>query len=307
VRILAIDGGGIRGIIPALVLCEVEKRTGKRTAQLFDLVAGTSTGGILACALTRPGALAADELVGLYAEEGPRIFHRDLVKRVLSVDGWIGERYDDDGLNAALERYLGGAYLREATTPVMVTAYDIHGRFAFFFRSSRAKRDPTYDFPLWQVARSTAAAPTYFEPWEATDVAGARTYPLIDGGIYANNPAMCALAELGHERVDLVASLGTGSQIRPYEYSKVRRWGQLAWARPLLDMVFDGLSDTVDFQVAGLLAAGGYVRLQTALTIAKDDMDDASEQNLRDLREEGRKLVREKSAEIDDLCARLTA
>jgi predicted acylesterase/phospholipase RssA len=306
-RILAIDGGGIRGIIPALVLCEIEKRTGRRTAELFDLVAGTSTGGILACALTRPGALAAEELVGLYAEEGPRIFSRPLLKRVLSVNGWVDERYDDDGLNAALVRYLGGAHLREATTAVMVTAYDIAGRFAFFFRSERAKADPTYDFPLWEVARSTAAAPTYFEPWEATDLAGARTYPLIDGGIYANNPAMCALAELGRERVDLVGSLGTGSQIRPYSYAKARRWGQLAWARPLIDMVFDGLADTVDFEVAGLLAPGAYVRLQTALTIAKDDMDDASQRNLSDLREEGRKLVRERAAEIDALCARLTA
>jgi hypothetical protein len=188
----------------------------------------------------------------------------------------------------------------------MVTAYDISGRFAFFFRSERAKRDATYDFPLWEVARSTAAAPTYFEPWEATDVTGAATYPLVDGGIYANNPSMCAVAELGREKVDLVASLGTGGQIRPYKYADARGWGQLAWARPLVDMVFGGLADTVDFEVGALLPPGGYVRLQTKLTIARDDMDDASEQNLSDLREEGRKLLRERAAEVDALCEKLS-
>lgn len=300
-RILSIDGGGIRGIIPALVLAEVERRTGRRTADLFDLVAGTSTGGILACALTRPGALAAEDLVGLYEQEGPRIFSRSLLKRISSADGLLDERYGDDGLNDALRRYLGELRLSEATTPILVTAYDLQGRFAFFFRSSRAATDPTYDFPLWEVARATSAAPTYFEPWRVTDVAGARSYPLVDGGIYANNPAMCAVAEAG-SAARIVASLGTGSQIRPYSYERARGWGQLEWARPLIDMVFDGQADTVDHQVAAACPPGGYVRLQTALDIANDDMDDASAQNLRDLRREGEKLIARETARIDDLC-----
>jgi uncharacterized protein len=305
VRILAIDGGGIRGIIPALVLTEIERRTGRRIAELFDLIAGTSTGGILACALTRRRALRAEQLVGLYEEEGPGIFSRSLLKRITSADGWIDERYEDDGLNAALQRYLGDASLSQATTPILVTAYDIEGRFAFFFRSARAAADPSYDFPLWEVARATSAAPTYFEPWRVTDAAGARTYPLVDGGIYANNPAMCAVAEAGRTEIELVASLGTGAQIRPYRYEQARNWGQLAWARPLIDMVFDGLADTVDFQVAAACAPGGYTRLQTALEDANDDMDDASAANLRALRAEGERLVAREAQRIDALCERL--
>lgn len=305
-RVLSIDGGGIRGIVPALVLCEIERRTGRRVAEMFDLIAGTSTGGILACALARPGALAADELLGLYSEEGPDIFRRTWLKRLFSAEGLADERYEDDGLNDALQRFLGDAYLRECTTEVMVTAYDIKGRFAFFFRSERARRDPTYDFPLWEVARATSAAPTYFEPWEATDVAGARAYPLIDGGIFANNPAMCALADCAGKDVDLLLSLGTGSQIRPYDLHKARWWGQLEWARPLVDMVFDGLADTVDFQVASILG-DRYVRLQTPLDVAQDDMDDASEQNLADLREDARRLVRREERAIERVCAILSA
>jgi len=305
VKVLSIDGGGIRGIIPATVLCEIERRTGRPIAELFDLIAGTSTGGILACALAKPGALSADELIALYEGEGPRIFDRSLLKRITSLQGWIDERYDDAGLDRALRTFLGDSKLSEVRTPIFVTAYDIEGRFAFFFRSERAAADPAYDFPLHAVARATSAAPTYFEPAEVTDLAGARTYPLIDGGVYAVNPAMCAWADHPGE-VELLASLGTGGHTRPYSFEQARGWGQIEWARPLIDVVFDGIADTIDFQLAQVLPAG-YLRFQVELDEASDDLDDASPENLERLREAGRRLVRENEAAIDDLCARLTA
>jgi len=181
VRILAIDGGGIRGMIPAIVLAEIERRTGRRTAELFDLIAGTSTGGILACGLTRPGAdgtpaFTAADLIGLYESEGPEIFERRLLKRITSVGGLTDERYDDSGLNAALRRYLDGAVLSRTVTDIFITAYDIERRAAFFFRSSRAREDPTYDFTLFGAARATAAAPTDFAPVSRA------VYTLIYGG-----------------------------------------------------------------------------------------------------------------------------
>jgi len=309
VKVLCIDGGGIRGLIPALVLSEIERRTGRRTAELVDLVAGTSTGGILACALTRPGAdgrplYSADELAGIYIEEGPRIFHRSLLKRIFSLEGWVDERYDDAGLNAALLRYLADGRLSEALTDVLVTAYDIQDRFAFFFRSARARTDPTYDFPLFQVARATSAAPSYFEPAEATDVAAARTYPLIDGGIFAVNPSLCAYADVvaGAEELELMLSLGTGEHTRPYTFEQTRDWGQLEWARPGLEMVFDGVADTIEFEAATLMR-DRYVRLQTKLNIASDDFDDASQANLAALRAEAEQLIAGSDAQLDRVCA----
>jgi uncharacterized protein len=313
VKVLCIDGGGIRGLIPALVLAEIERRTGRRTAELVDFVAGTSTGGILACGLTRAGAdgsplYSAEELAGIYVEEGPRIFHRTLLKRIFSVEGWVDERYDDGGLNAALERYLGDALLSQALCDVLVTAYDIHDRFAFFFRSDRARRDPTYDFPLVRVARATSAAPSYFEPIEATDRAGARTYPLIDGGVYAVNPSMVAYADIVaagmRDRLELMLSLGTGEQIRAYTYEQARGWGQLGWARPALSMVFDGVADTIEFECRQLMG-DRYVRLQTALELASDDLDDASAANLAALRTEAERLIEASSDELDRVCAML--
>jgi patatin-like phospholipase/acyl hydrolase len=315
VKILCIDGGGIRGLIPALVLAEIERRTGRRTAEMVDFVAGTSTGGILACALTRRGPdggplFTAEELAGIYVEEGPRIFRRSLLKRLFSIDGWIDERYEDDGLDAALERYLGDAPLSDALTDVLVTAYDIHDRFAFFFRSQRARNDPAYDFPLVQVARATSAAPSYFEPAQVTDRAGARTYPLIDGGVYAVNPSMCAYADVvaagRADGLELMLSLGTGAHTRAYTFEETRGWGQLGWARPALDMVFDGVADTIDFE-ARTLMGDRYVRLQTELDLASDDLDDASQSNLADLRTEADRLIAASASELDRVCAILAA
>jgi patatin-like phospholipase/acyl hydrolase len=310
VKVLCIDGGGIRGLIPALVLSEIEQRTGRRTAELFDLIAGTSTGGILACGLTRRGPdgrplYSAAELAGIYLDEGPRIFHRSLLKRIFSLEGWLDERYEDEGLNAALLRYLDDASLSDAVTDVLVTAYEIHDRFAFFFRSARARTDPHYDFPLAAVARATAAAPTYFEPAEATDVAGARTYPLIDGGVYAVNPSMCAYADVagsGHAaELALMLSLGTGAHTRAYTFEQTRWWGQLEWARPVLDMVFDGVADTIEFE-ARTLMGDRYIRLQTGLELASDDLDDASASNLAALRAEAEQLIGASAAELDRAC-----
>ena len=319
VKILAIDGGGIRGIIPALVLAEIEERTGRHVAELFDLIAGSSTGGILAAALTRPAEggygpaharYAARDLLGLYEAEGPEIFDRTLLKRIRSVDGLFDERYDAKGLDSALDAYLGRTKLSETVTDVLITAYEIEGRFAFFFRSSRARTDPTYDFTLADATRATAAAPTYFEPARVTDVAGARTYALIDGGVFAVNPALCAVAEVARtgrrDEVELVVSLGTGSHTRPLPYEEARDWGQIEWARPIVDVLFDGQAETTDFACAQLLPGGGYHRFQTELTHASDDLDDASPENLVALRKEGERLVAARSREIDELCAALT-
>jgi patatin-like phospholipase/acyl hydrolase len=304
-KVLSIDGGGIRGLIPALVLAEIERRTGRRTAEMFDLIAGTSTGAILASALARRGEdgspmYSAEDLSQIYITEGPKIFDQSLLKKFTSVGGLIDEKYDDDGLNTALEAYLGTARLKEAVTDVMLTAYDIHDRFAFFFRSSRARTDDEYDFSLRDAARASSAAPTYFEPIEVTDAAGARSYPLIDGGIYAINPAMCAYAEVAPD-LEVLASLGTGAHTKPYEFSEVKGWGKLEWAQPLIDMVFDGIADTVDFEAA-TLAGDRYMRFQAELRYASDALDDASESNLRRLEGDAERLIAEQTSEIEALC-----
>jgi uncharacterized protein len=291
-KVLAIDGGGIRGLIPALVLAEIESRTGRRAAELFDLIAGTSTGAIIACALVRPNPMPAVRAAELYETDGPKVFDRSLLKQVTSLGGLIDERYDAEGLLATLRRHLGDRRLAEATTPVLLTVYDLESRQAVLLRRGD-------DLTLVQAAHASSAAPTYFEPVRA----GART--LVDGGVFAINPAALAYAEAGGD-VDVLASLGTGEHTRRLRFEEVKDWGQLEWARPILDVVFDGGADAVDTQLASLLD-GRYVRLQTRLDEASDALDDASPGNLAALRREAERLIARRSEDIDRLCAALTS
>jgi patatin-like phospholipase/acyl hydrolase len=290
-KILAIDGGGIRGLIPAVVLAEIEKRAGRPISSLFDLVAGTSTGAILACGLTRPNPIPADRLAAIYEEEGPQIFHASLLKKITSLGGVIDERYEASGLVRSLRRHLGDTRLGEAITAILVTAYDLEARQALVLG-----RDD--DVSMVDAAHASSAAPTYFEPLRV----GERT--LIDGGVFAINPAILAYGE-ANGRIDVLASLGTGEQTSRLPYREVKDWGEIKWARPILDVVFDGSADVVD-AVLERLIDGNYIRLQTRLGAASDALDDASPENLAALRREADQLIARRSADIDRLCALIT-
>jgi patatin-like phospholipase/acyl hydrolase len=142
-KVLSIDGGGIRGIIPAMVLAEIERRTGKRTAEVFDLVAGTSTGGILALGLTKPGEdggpeYSARKLIALYETEGGRIFDRSVWHRIHSVGGLAEEKYPATGIEEVALEYFGDVRLSQAHKEVLVTAYEIEKRGPWFFKRRHA-------------------------------------------------------------------------------------------------------------------------------------------------------------------------
>jgi uncharacterized protein len=270
---------------------------------MFDLIAGTSTGGILACALCAPDPLPASELVSLYEDEGPKIFDRSLFQRIKSAEGLLDEKYDDAALDRALERFLGQKRLSEARPDLIVPAYDTALPGPYFFKTSKARATPeTDDFPLSVVARATSAAPTYFEPVELDERA------LVDGGVFAVNPAMSAFAEVLKEvdaREVVLLSLGTGQHTLKRSFDEIKDWGVAKWARPILEVVFDGVSDAVDYQLDHVLGGDRYWRLQTELTLASDDLDDASEDNLAKLRGHAEDMIREQSATLDAALARL--
>jgi hypothetical protein len=307
--LLAIDGGGIRGLIAARVLAELEERTGKPVADGFDLVAGTSTGGILALGLSLPGdsgapKYAAAELADLYREHGAEIFPQSRWTLRNLTRGVFDERYSAKGLERVLRAYFGDAPLGAALKPVLISSYDIQGCEPHFFKSWR---EPHRAVRMRDAARATSAAPTYFEP-ALVDTGGA-TNALVDGGVFINNPAMSAYAEArllfpDTPEEDLrVVSVGTGALTEPLSYRAARGWGKLGWVRPLLDVMFDGVSDAVDYQLRALLnrpgAARRYYRLQTRLDNASDAMDDASEKNLDKLEEDAAALIRAHEADLD--------
>lgn len=319
IKILSIDGGGIRGVIPAMVLAEIERLTGKPVAELFHLIAGTSTGGILALGLAKPDdqrkpQFSARQMVSLYEQEGSRIFSASLWQKIRRLGNLLDEKYPADGIEDVLHEYFGEARFKDVVTDVVVTAYETERRFPFFFKSRNAKTKDGYDVEMRLVARATSAAPTYFEPLKLDVSDPAEYYSLIDGGVYANNPAMCGYVEartMFPEATEfLVVSLGTGELTRPLRYQDVKGWGLAQWAQPILNVVFDGVSSTVDYQLRQLLPpnASGvmrYYRFQVRLDPSTDDLDDASRDNMRSLKLLAESLIRDRTDDLHDLCAQL--
>ncbi|MCG8420600.1 MAG: patatin-like phospholipase family protein [Proteobacteria bacterium] len=339
VRILSLDGGGIRGIIPGQVLCEIEKmiqqatgKPGARVADYFDLVAGTSTGGILTCALLCPdednpaqSRFSASEVVDMYLERGDEIFEIPLWHRISSGSGTLDEKYPADGLEEVLEDYFGELWLSDLVKPCLIPAYDIRRRRAHFFTQHGAERNLAQDFRVRDVARATAAAPTYFE----TVRIKSRTkvpYPLIDGGVFANNPALCAYAEVraGYARAHgispparadsmAILSIGTGKVEKSYTYREAKDWGSLQWLRPLIDILLAGTAETVDYQLRQIYdavkAPNQYLRVEPAInpSVVSPDLDNASPENLVALRELGQETAERDSALLKEFVDMLIA
>lgn len=319
IRILSIDGGGIRGILPAMVLADIERRTGRPIWQLFDLIAGTSTGGLMALALCVPGPdggarHTARDLVRLYEVEGKRVFSRSTWHKIRAVGNLVDGKYPASGMEGVLEDYFGEARLKDSLTETLVTAYEIERRMPFLFKSFAAQQKPHYDYLMKQIVRAATAAPTYFEPAQIQIDGPSDYYALIDGAVFAYNPGMCAYVhalERFPEAEDfLVVSLGTGELTRRLGYEDVKDWGAARWAQPVFSVMCDGLSSTVHHQLHQLLPAGShgrkrYYRFQARLDVGNDDMDDASNGNLRILKLLAEDMLQANRSQLRTLCEHL--
>ncbi len=314
-RILSIDGGGIRGILPARFLHELEVRTGKPVCKIFDLIAGTSTGGILALALSRPGRknspkYSALDVMKLYENEGRNIFSKSPWKTAMSLGNIVDAKYDEKGIEGVLQKYFGNTRISESLTNVIVPSYELEQRTPFFFKSKKARDDSNYDFLMKDIARATSAAPTYFDCLKLKAYPTVDYLALIDGGVFANNPAMCAYAEakkiFGKNEDIIIVSIGTGQMTRRIRYEESKDWGVIQWARPLLSIVFDGVSGSVEYQLKMLLSDDPnlkrYFRFQTRLDTGNDNLDDASATNIRVLKLKAESMIAENDQQLTELC-----
>lgn len=287
-RILSLDGGGIRGLVSCLWLAGVEEalaQAGKPGVRgSFDLVSGSSTGALIACGL----AMGLDplRLETLYRERREEIFPC-MAGRLWSratravTQGFSAPRYDARGLEKVLKDVFGGATLGDLAMPVLVTAYDTLSRKPVIFKSFKPEHRA---LKVWEVCRASTAAPTYF-PAHGMEVEG-RACAMIDGGVVANNPTACAIAEamrkdnrVNNSRELVVLSVGSGERNRPISLRSAREWGALEWAIPIIDVLFDGNTDSVDY-IARHLIGDGYFRMQAELVVGLDDLDDTSATNI---------------------------
>jgi predicted acylesterase/phospholipase RssA len=294
-RVLSIDGGGIRGIIPATVLADVERRSGQAIASLFDLIVGTSTGGILTLGLTVPDGEgrgprnSAASLRELYTSQAETIFAgggkpnwtqriwgtRD-PKQWLKNPGKIlmdsaqkagapfggnpafagSARYFPSGLEEVLGAQLAGAPLSSALTHVLVTSYDMAYGEPVLFSSQPLERTIT-GVPMSVVARATSAGPTYFEP-QLLNVDGKQRV-LVDGGVYINNPAMLAFAMAPVDRQLVLVSLGTGERnpAAPRTPEQIKSANWLSTVRQVMDASMTGGGQIADAVLRTLASTDG--------------------------------------------------
>ena len=257
-RILSIDGGGIRGIIPVILLERLGAAAGAPAwIDSADLIAGTSTGGLIALALAAGKSLA--QIRDVYTQRGAEIFDRSLWRIVSSLGSLIGAKYDIANLQRVVEPFFGrSTRLSDLRRRVLIASFDLDsgGRS----RQGRTWKPKLFhNFPgpdsdgeelAWKVGLQTSAAPTYFAPYDG----------FVDGGVYAANPSMCALAQTQDPRIPtmpkideiVLLSLGTGLSLQ-HIAAKSPDWGDAQWIEPLLGIMLDAVSGIADYQCRQIL------------------------------------------------------
>lgn len=343
ITILTIDGGGVRGIIPGTILqyleAELQKLDGPdvRIADYFDVIGGTSTGGLVTGMLTAPNKqnrplFAAKDITQFYLDQCPKIFP---VKRGIS--GWFqsiysaarGPKYSGDYLHKLLRDLVGGVRLHQLLTNVVIPAFDTNLEQPIVFSTFEAKHDVSKDAYLSDVCISTSAAPTYLPAhhFETKDSEGnTREFHLIDGGVAANNPSLIAVDQVTQEslrhgedwvslskaedkRKILVLSLGTGYKTASYKASDVAKWGLLGWLRqenavPLVSIFMQSSSDMIDIYTSLVFQAFdakmNYLRIQeNELTGDTASVDNSTTENLKELVKIGEKLLEKSVSRVN--------
>ncbi|KAB1214662.1 Patatin-like protein 2 [Morella rubra] len=313
VTVLSIDGGGVRGIIPATILDYLESKLQQldgpdaRLADYFDIIAGTSTGGLVTTMLTSPNKdnrplFAAKDIINFYLQHSPKIFPQKSQKSFVSslaslVGSMMRPKYDGKYLRSLTNGLLGDLTLKQTLTNVIIPTFDINHLQPVIFSTNDAKLNDSKNARLADICISTSAAPTFLpaHDFETKDAEGKpRSFNLIDGGVVANNPTMMAMSQILKEilmqnteandikpmeysKRTLVLSLGTGVAKHDAKYSATRasKWGLLGWlydkgANPLFDVYVDASSDMVDFHVSTLFQA--LDRKNSYLRIQDDEL-----------------------------------
>lgn len=327
-RILTIDGGGIKGILSGHILVALEAKlnnlyekkfgapraTPIRVAEYFDFVAGTSTGGILTCLLlhsSQPkpaGALdktscisncTATDAVNLYVEHCQQIFTKSFWSKIPLLSGIFGPKFKIKDYEKLLKKYFQSDRMSDLTRPCLIASYDIEVRHAVFFTQGDALRSHGFDYPLTQVIRATSAAPTYFPPAEVKSP-DKNIIPIhaIDGGVFANNPSMCAFVEaikmnFGKISFDnfYIVSLGLATKQDSYDFKKALGWGLIKWIQPIISIMMSGVSETVDYQLRKIYGAIGkpeyYTRIVPDLGEASTSIELTTLDNIKALSKAG--------------------
>ncbi|KAG6624696.1 patatin-like protein 2 [Carya illinoinensis] len=345
ITVLSIDGGGIRGLIPGTILdfleSELQKLDGEdaRIADYFDVIAGTSTGGLVTAMLTAPNekkrpVFAAKDIKNFYLNHCPKIFPQNncplfpLTTKILKA--LSGPKYDGKYLHNLVREKLGSTRMHQTLTNVVIPTFDLKRLQPTIFSSYEVKKNPSLNALLSDVCIATSAAPTYLPPYyfETKDPEeNVREFNLTDGGVAANNPALLAIGEVTKEILRgspdffpikpmdygrfLVISLGTGSRKdeEKYKARDAAKWGILDWltrggSTPIIDVFSQASADMVDVHLSEVFQAlhseQSYLRIQEdTLSGVVSSVDVATTKNLDDLVKVGEELLKKRVSRVN--------
>lgn len=328
VTLLTIDGGGIRGLLPARVLQDIEQRLrgAGDTATLarhFDLIAGTSTGALIALGTALAGRngterYTASDIVELYLRRGKEIFPHALGATVHTAVQAFHNKYAAAGLEGLLHEVFGNAPLSSATTNLLITSFDTEAMrpHCMKHRPTHGGQEAAFDYYMRDAARASTAAPTYFPPARISPIGSPEIkFSLIDGGVFANNPSGLAYVEttkiFPEERDFLILSLGTGNEHHGYGYHEIHSWGYVEWVNPVKGfplgaIVSAGQSEAVIHQLSRM-AGVRYIRIDAALRGCNTSIDDSSRKNLDCLNRIADKMIAANETQIEEVCRLLAS
>lgn len=314
-RILSIDGGGLRGIIPLQVIKQIEEITGEPIHKSFDLIAGTSTGGLLASALTMQDfdSIEADqrkysleEIEYIYKHRGQEIFPRSdnfVWRNFNHLKKWFRPQFQVENLERMLIEYFGDNRITSCLRPIFITSYNIHRNVPVFFTTREATMFPDKNSKLTEICRATSAAPTYFSShlfkYDKENIV------CVDGGVVMNNPSIGALIEvlgnsdykhykLDGKNLDLknisILSLGTGRANKMLKSNSSKKWGRANWIKPIIEISTGGPVKIAHQQIETIFRSAGldknYLRIDLDIDEQYSEMSDAKDETINYLLEE---------------------
>lgn len=332
--VLVIDGGGVRGIIPARILEEIEKRTGKPIAELFDMVGGVSTGAIVAAALTLPDdkdptkpRYTAEGLKDFYYKQSPKIFPELKFKSLRQISS--SAAYDPRPLEETLYTYFGDARVRDSLTHLMIPAVDIKNFRPVWISSFKGQKDLTPEnwssMLMRDAIRGATTAPTYF-PAKYVTTAPDDSMPgvqhrhtLIDGGFFAGNAMRRMLTQARRlappDAEIVVVHVGTGligNSLSPDEWNSLGPLGMLSKARGSILMslasnisLLDTADDLKDELGDHFIALNGYIDYEDKVAHPSPDMDRATPANMKLLEAFADQIVSDSADDFNRLCRML--
>lgn len=310
VLVLSLDGGGVRGFIPAIILQYIEKKTGVPISESFDVFTGTSTGGLISLFMNTPTeggdpAYDADDLVQMYRDLSSIIFsHPSYIRKIRGTKGYLTSMYSAKSLEQLLKKYFKNILMSQTLNPVLVTSVNALEHQPFYFSTLAKFRGASRSRFMWEGARATSAAPTYFKPYKLRTKEGVIT--LIDGGVGINNPSLLGILLAKNiypkSKILLVSlSTKTNRSKTKFKSSGVFGGGALSLAKgvPNLGGIIDNLmnvpENTAEQVSKALLEAEGsiYIRIQADLSKEnKIRMDDGSKKTLDKLEKIAKEVIK---------------